>query len=189
VKIAHAMLQSVCLLIALSSLSCGQSIISKPQLTFENEAKAKYRMIFERQFIQCGTSYYSEVTYESYTKDGFNGPPPNKGVDIIELKGVSFSAKSLFLSEADRLNGIQWLGRVVVSYTAGRRYKSDKGWEKWENFDFRPTGYSRINHPVDVQKNTSGLELKRDTFDFEYNSDSAFAKETYKKIDCSSIPK
>ncbi len=46
----------------------------------------------------------------------------NKGRAVIQLREVSIQVTPLQISQADKLNGIEWQGQVELQYKAGRSY-------------------------------------------------------------------
>jgi len=114
------------------SAGCGSSL--------ENEALKRAKEAYK--LTQLGGSYYLCETTEAES-----GPPPKIGEftsrrlskTLYELRSIRFEVSSRELSEADRLNGIEWAGWVHLKADAFRRYcpqpdsgsEPDKTWSQW----------------------------------------------------------
>ena len=109
-------------------------LMSASQPKPKNEVEQLADKLFAEHLTQCGESWIGVCH-----RKGLEGTP----VDIIvEGKGVSLSIKSQSLSDADRLNGIEWRGQIVANNKAQRLYLSadcnlnvnegHKGWTEWK---------------------------------------------------------
>jgi hypothetical protein len=94
------------------------------------DARQQAAKYLESNFTKCGDSYYLLVRLSD--SDGmFNG--------LYQLRGLTISLEPGRLSEADRLNGIEWTGAVEYKVRANRKYENGS-WSEWRNgfFPFRP---------------------------------------------------
>lgn len=82
-------------------------VIAPPTVTPEQEALRQGQTLFEKFYTHCGDSYYLHSVW------------------YVQLKDVTFSAISDPLSEVDRMNGVEWRGRVHVVYRFYREYRVD----------------------------------------------------------------
>lgn len=116
------------------------------QASPDEEAISVLRDIIEKQYknlVTCDGNqyairYYSANAWEVYAS-GIEGKiPPFEA--FLQVKGGKWTAIPQKLTEADRLNGIQWKGRVGFQVTAMRWYpmpgalmaKNEKpGWSQW----------------------------------------------------------
>lgn len=104
------------------------------------------RAIFESRFARKGSNYFTvkvithpdtTVAMGEYMRSAMDGridfdvlerdfhPQLLHSMELIELKGVRTRIEGHELSEADRLNGISWKGRVVVETESERRRDLD----------------------------------------------------------------
>jgi hypothetical protein len=76
----------------------------------DQEAAQVAKAVFDQKFKKCGESYY-----EGYGNIG------TIGSSATELKGpITLTVQREALSEADRLNGFEWRGRVELRFAAYR---------------------------------------------------------------------
>jgi len=103
----------------------------------EEQAVQKAREDFERTWLKQGDSWFG-----IYTK--------GLGQHVIEAKGISFKAylAPMGISEADRLNGIEWTGTVEVDASVHRKKRLDGSgpWAEWKK------GLPGIPMPYSLQK-------------------------------------
>jgi hypothetical protein len=71
--------------------------------------------------------YYSVPPNNFTPLLGQNGPV----MRFVEARSVSMSVQATPLSEADRLNGLEWKGVVRVTAEAAREYDCSMGWKQW----------------------------------------------------------
>jgi hypothetical protein len=68
--------------------------------------------------------------YLHYTSEG----PFSKGWVLFELRGVKVRVDPNELTQADKLNGVEWSGTIWLQGDAVRRYRSKDGtWSKWKS--------------------------------------------------------
>jgi hypothetical protein len=88
----------------------------------EMEAEAFAEQLVAQYWVKSGETFLGTCT------------PMLGSVEIFEVKGFFHKLESSSLSEADKLNGIQWRGKVIVTGSASRRYDSDKqAWGLWQS--------------------------------------------------------
>jgi hypothetical protein len=97
-----------------------------PVLGLNKEAADKAREHFETMWVNRGEFWYGI--------SGTGGPESMLPRSLIEAKGVSFHISSGPLSEADKLNQLEWSGEVNVTAAASRRKPLQPGaaWKDWE---------------------------------------------------------
>jgi len=103
--------------------------------TTRDEARSAAGALWVKILTKCGGDYY----YGASTLDGpppgarsayLNPPEATHSRDIREFKGVTFVLAASSLTDADRLNGIEWEGSTRISSTAQRI--TDRGsWLDW----------------------------------------------------------
>lgn len=96
-----------------------------PRLPLPQQAIAAVKNYFEGYFTKCGDSYVSKL--ENVIDQ----------IGIYQYKSGSFVlSRTRQLTEADRLNGIEWSGVVIFPYSGSRAYlmtSSRRGWTQWKN--------------------------------------------------------
>lgn len=91
--------------------------------SLDDQALAEAMKHFERHWAKCGDSYYSVLSYDSRVTR--NGQSVKERVAIEQWKNPRpYFPRDINrpLTEADRLNGIEWHGAVFFTYSAGRGY-------------------------------------------------------------------
>ena len=102
------------------------------KFTPEGRARATAFNKLEQHFRKCGSSW---VTFNPNNRGNFDP------WDYTELKDLQVRSRTLAVSDPDRLNGIQWMGRVTFTATALRRHYNysggfppvKEGWGAWGN--------------------------------------------------------
>jgi len=93
--------------------------------SLDEEAKKEIMVFYfsKRLITKCGNDLYSYL--------GIKNQPALEGV-IVELKGLSAEVKSQPLSNADKLNGVEWKGSGNIRQEAWRMYHEKTGWSGWQ---------------------------------------------------------
>ncbi len=129
---------TVLLIMIACSVVVGQkSRVARPNAR-QTAAKVKAKYLSEARneatkawnLTQCGDSSY--LYYPSYGQ-------------LIELRAVSIIVTESKLTEADRLNGIEWKGWANFN-TSTERFHANNGWSEW--YTKGTDGFRRI----DLQK-------------------------------------
>ena len=143
--------------------------LSKTRLTgssIDNEAKKEAEQFWFSQITKCGDSYYREIQYKQ------------KDVVFYEYKEPSVHVASATVTEADRMNGIEWQGRISLESKLSRIWGSDLGhWQQWSN----GLGDTRDN----------SYRMKKVKGQWNINTDRGKIFEEvsqYVPVDCSKIP-
>ena len=90
--------------------------------------------------------------------------------DCVQHKGVNISLRSEPLSEADKMNGFEWKGSMIVTFHLSRTHWRSKGWSDWSQ---------------DGTFRSFALDKKKG----EYHCDFVEALQNqYEKIPCSKVP-
>lgn len=167
----------------------GQQKKSAPtprETVADREAKAFAQRFWEKVLRRCpdpprADSYFTYSLSESlhfvagtlyYRTDGYGRDADERlggycCQSMTELKGVSFHTQSGAPSEADKLNGITWLGRSWIDARAYRqREQLSGGWQPWSewksggtiygadtDFDFR-----KINGAWERDRGRTGIQ-------------------------------
>jgi hypothetical protein len=77
---------------------------------------------------------YITATSEVDTKDIF------KRYKLYQVAGLDVSLKQGYISPADRLNGITYLGSVGFGFSEYRSYDPESGWTEWSNASWQESG-------------------------------------------------
>jgi hypothetical protein len=108
----------------------------------QNDVKSAADRLWAKLLTKCGDTYYTGG-YSFGDDQHFEGlglplfPKPTSD-DVTkaaaEFKGVSFVITTLNVTQADKLNGIEWSGILDLYSTAFRtKGPQDSGWGEWEN--------------------------------------------------------
>jgi hypothetical protein len=95
----------------------------------DSEARAQAQRIYSILYVKCGEDIFFAEKW----------PVKQLGKarewrDIVQVKDATFRIAESTVSAADRLNGLEWTGQVVVEGSAHRTF-TDGGdrWSQWEN--------------------------------------------------------
>jgi hypothetical protein len=93
--------------------------------SLDEEAKKEITDFYfsKRLIMKCGNDLYSSL--------GIKNQPALQWI-IVELKGLSAEVKSQPLSQADKLNGVEWKGSGNIRQEAWRMYHEKTGWSGWQ---------------------------------------------------------
>jgi hypothetical protein len=127
----------------------------------DSEAKNAARQIWAERFGECGDSFFAhyKITGASY--------------DLYQYKNAEIEVQEQSVSEADKLNGVEWKGITHLKPQAYRSWDSlSKKWTAWRN-------------GVPLMGPSLGLaeRFERVRGHWAYNHFSFYAK-----IECSEIP-
>jgi hypothetical protein len=141
-----------------ASCSSSSALLSNA----DAEAGEQAQKFVEAQLARCGDSYYG---IRKVANDN----------SLYQFKNPKTSVKSEVLSQADKLNGVEWKGGSDFSAETWRSYGKSGGWGSWrQGFMSLGVGLSvrMIKHNGQWKFGTSG-DLKPDS---------------YEKVDCSKLP-
>jgi hypothetical protein len=113
------------LLLSLLASSC--SIPAKSEI--DTEAENVAQQWWERTAVKCGEDYFANA---KWTDEERGVSFDSKG--LFQLKNASYKLRKTAepLTEASRLNGLEWAGEVEVQSSSHRRYYEDKKeWGGW----------------------------------------------------------
>ena len=151
------------LFLIVCTLHCGVHANAQSATATDPDAAAKQawvdaaaRQIWDESLLKCGDSYY-----EARQAGGFGSNSP---AGLVQYKGAGFFTVSYLLTDADRLNGFQWVGRSIVAAKAWRViYRDQSGvWGSWQDWkDGEKASYS-LN---DFQEGDAGVSLPPTTIE------------------------
>jgi hypothetical protein len=100
---------------------------SSPVVGLNKEAADKAREHFEKMWVNRGEFWYGI--------SGTGGADSLMPRSLIQAKGISFMITAESLSEADKLNQVEWSGQVDVSAIASRRkpLQPSATWQDWQS--------------------------------------------------------
>jgi hypothetical protein len=130
------------------------------------EAKQEAEKFWAGQLTRCGGSYYRETQLKNGDKEFF------------EIKEPEARLAPRKVTDADRLNGVEWLGMVALEAKAVRVWGSRLGhWEAWSN------GAGRLSDREYPMKKVNGR------WDVDTKKGGVFDEVIrYVPVDCSEIP-
>ncbi|MCA1617781.1 MAG: hypothetical protein LC795_00395 [Acidobacteria bacterium] len=132
------------------------------------EARREAEKFWATQITKCGDSYYrKEVLIK---KDGY--------VIYYQMKDPKVEVLPQPVSEADRLNGVEWKGSTAFIPTASRIWSTEKkAWSEWGKGAW---GVPELNYGMKKAKGAWSVNTKRDWTREETSK--------YEPVDCSQIP-
>lgn len=123
--------------------------------------------ITDKYLAKCGDSYYSRSKEEDMMD------PPHT-VRTYEFKDGNFTvADTKTVTEADKLNGVAWSGRIKFQFTAQRYFTIGHGWSDWQTPESRSLVWT-----FTLTKQNGQWSMKPEAGKLEH----------YYKPDCSSVP-
>jgi hypothetical protein len=100
----------------LLTLVAGCGALLPPGDREANKITEQYK---ENAFTKCGDDY---VSYEGWVNGATNR--------LTAYRGLSVTYAEFTVSDADRLNGVEWKGRISVQCSAHRNL-TNQGWTQW----------------------------------------------------------
>ena len=95
----------------------------KAMTPLDQEARGQVESYYAPYFTKCG-----EDTYISWGENGVGK------LIIGQYRGLSISIHSNELTEADRLNGLEWEGYSQIEAKVSRTYETnERVWRPWNN--------------------------------------------------------
>lgn len=153
-------------MLACLSSACA-SLPSTGGTSADAEARREAEKFWATQITKCGDSYYRK---EVLKKDDY--------VLYYQMKNPVVVVTPVKVTEADRLNGIEWKGSTTLRPEASRTWGTEKGaWYEWK------TG------PGGVPELTNGMRKVNGVW--TVNTERHWAREQtsrYVPVDCSKIP-
>lgn len=130
------------------------------------EARAQAEKFWFSQITKCGDSYYREL-------DLYKG-----GKEVYEIKEPRVRLVPWKVTDADRLNGVEWQGKAALDATAVREWGTILGhWESWSNGVWRMSDYQYTMKKV------------RGEWSVDTNRGALFEEVShYVPVDCSKLP-
>lgn len=132
--------------------------------SIDDEAKAEAEKFWATQITKCGDDYYRKLEL-------------NKGGESwYELKEPSVRISAALVSDADRLNGLEWHGNIYLETKVSRTWESDR-WSAWENGVNRGDGFY---YHMEKAKGNWNINMSRYPYDMVSH---------YVAVDCSKVPR
>ena len=91
------------------------------------EAERKAQQYFDRTVARCDDGYYVKVNWTEFVRGGLL-----QEQDLFQIKNPDTIIKETPLTEADRLNGVEWRGSLTIITTAHRKLEG-KQWGEWRD--------------------------------------------------------
>ena len=144
-------------LLILCSLTPACTSRSKPsQSPLDAEAWQKGEEYWYSALTKCGDSYYGKLEPDDFT---------------YQFNDVSIELSPTQLTEASRLNGVEWSGFATLRCKTSRMRVKNLKWEPWQN----GSAYPLVN-----------VEMKRVTGKWLFHGEEN-RKPLLKPIDCSEV--
>lgn len=84
----------------------------------DTEAESAAQRFVDKTFSNCGASYVRPVAGRI-------------GTSFSEIRGLSVSVRSNGITDADKLNGYEWSGNILMQCNSIRDFNSFHGWSPW----------------------------------------------------------
>ena len=96
--------------------------------SLEGEAKKEAEQFWGKKFVKCGNSHY---VYADGYAESTRAYADLAG--IYQFKALSIILRPDSLTDADKLNGIEWKGKTEVTAKVSRHYNKNRGgWQEWK---------------------------------------------------------
>jgi hypothetical protein len=146
-------------------LACSAGKMGLAPRSIDDEAKAEADKFWATQITKCGDDYYRKLEF-------FKG-----GESWYELKDPSVRISAARVSDADRLNGLEWHGNIYLETKTSRTWQLGANkWDESENGVNRGDGFY---YRMEKSKGQWHIDLSR----FPYDTVSR-----YVPVDCSKLP-
>lgn len=146
------------------------------------EAEKRAQKWWETSVARCGDDYYTRVKWSDVVLGGVA-----KENELYQLKRASYYVKENPVSEATKLNGIEWQGRIVVVATAHRkRYTDGSGWSAWS--DGVPEYHSEFLRGVASSILDKGFNKEKGRWSIDEDGREVDGDPSHVKPACSEIP-
>ncbi len=118
----------------------------KDSLADHEEAREQVKKAFAHFWVVAAhqkQKTFVTATGERETEDLF------KRYKLYQVAGLEYNSQQQYVTPADRLNGISYLGTIGFGFTLYRSYDPDTGWGEWKDVD-RPEnilhyGWNRLS--------------------------------------------
>lgn len=141
-------------------LSCSSS--SALLSNAEAEAGEQAQKFVEAQLARCGDSYYG---IRKVANDN----------SLYQFKNPKVVVKSEVLSQADKLNGVEWKGGSDFSAETWRSYAKPGGWGSWRQ------GFMSLGVGLSVR-------MAKRNGQWKFGASGDLKPDSYEKVDCSKLP-
>jgi hypothetical protein len=101
----------------------------KLTLAQHEEAREQAKLAFTHAWVVV--PHQKIKAYTTAVRENSNESDPLKKFDLIQVAGLDYKMEQLYLSPADRLNGITYRGIARFSFTVYRLYDDSSGWGEW----------------------------------------------------------
>jgi hypothetical protein len=165
--VLKALVVTAIIFTCMTLMACGGDFGSAASLA-KTEAQQEAEKFWATQVTKCGESYYRKEVL------------PKKGdyVLLYEMKEPTVLAEPRKLSDADRLNGIEWEGRTVFSPKSSRVWGQDPGtWYEWKK---GMGNVPELSYPMKKVNGKWSVDTKRHWSREETSK--------YVPVDCAQIP-
>lgn len=147
--------------------ACGGNFGSATS-SAESEAQKEAEKFWATQVTKCGESYYRKEVL----------PKKSDYVLLYEMKEPTILAQPRRLSDADRLNGVEWEGTTTFSPKSSRVWGQDPGtWYEWKK---GMGNVPELSYPMKKAGGKWTVDTKRHWSREETSK--------YVPVDCSKIP-
>lgn len=144
---------------ALFYVSCSSASVLP---NADAEAQEQALRFAEAQLTRCGDSYFGVRKIASD-----NG--------LYQFKNPKVSVKSQDLTQADKLNSIEWKGNSTFTAEAWRLYDVTGKWGPWRQ------GFTSLGVGL-------GVTMYKQKGQWKFGSDGNLKPNSFEKVECSKVP-
>jgi hypothetical protein len=172
-------------LLVLVTLSCGNESIARLN-PIDDEANTQAQQYWSSIYTKCGDTFVTayETNYNSIIVGSFSGFYAGQ----ITAPQISTTGSSRPLLEADKLNGVEWIGSTIVSCESLRLYKCENTKAQCEPIgDWKPCPTNLTRNRLTVPIYPISVKKIKGSWQFKDPSESELSVPD-KPYDCSKIP-
>lgn len=152
--------------------------VSSP--TIDQQADQQAIEFWNSKLTKCGNDFYTQA-YVSFTSERQN--------IIFQFKNLSFTKEKRVVSNADKLNGLEYRGVSRLNVEASRQYSSVK-------FALMNAGWNRWQDGLPIRLQAEGLTGEQDFTIFLSKEEGGWNVDSFnsslalllRPIDCASVP-
>lgn len=149
------------------SASCGSSL--------KSEARREAEKYWLSKLTKCGDSYYRRERYGERT------PTPGRDV-YYELKEPKAEVSEDGVTDADKLNGLEWAGTTYLSAHVSRSIGEKEPLDRWSEWSEGPGLEGDVTARMRKEK---GRWVVEDYFEVRHAQTGI----EFAAVDCSKVPK
>jgi hypothetical protein len=144
----------------------------------QTEAEKKAQEYVERTIANCGNGYYVRINWTEFVLNSLL-----QQQELFEIKAPVPVVKETPLTEADKLNGIEWRGSLAILTAAHRKLEGQR-WGEWRDGGPKQVTMGELGDPALLYLGDGSFYKKQE----RWSIDQPDANPSYIKPSCSEIP-